>query len=485
MKRISAGVLLIFALFGLFLFLSSIGDARFISPDEYRTIYFSKFRNPFLTFAYRPVLFFFGERQSVVIATSATFGLLSLFLTYLVAKEFLNERAALYSVFLLFCNGLFLHYSRSGEPCGLLSVLCLLASLELIRALKARNAMALRLGAACLALSFFTYIPAYAFIVGAVIAFARERRNERKDAAILCVYGILSALGFIVLDLFVELGKVDLAAYFAQLSKFDELTQIFTTDMGTSVIESYLEVARWSGPLVGGILLAGFIYGITRIRSGETSASRFMALTTVLAASVYTVFGLAGKHTFYARHLVHLLPFFCLLGGEFLDYLSRRTRSGIIFGVVAASGLLSVSPISVVLANSFKVRPIIEFLSEKNISQREVATALDLRDGAAQRLTTDVPAKLQGYPYGRLLIDWPKLETLHRDHGIRYLLTSGIGTFATVGMNEDRLKSTMPLARWPHPYRIFGQPYYPRPKDGPYTDIELYDLNEVFAASAK
>lgn len=166
---------------------------------------FAEPRAPLLFYATVPFVAILGLNEFGVRLAPAFFGVLDIFILYLLVKEISkNEKLALISSFLLTITPWHLHYSRAAFEVTLLLFLILLGTLSFLKALKGKTKwwipMVLSFG-----LSFYTYNTANIFVPlwGLLLLFLHRREiknlwpNSSKVIKTSFVVGLLIVLPII------------------------------------------------------------------------------------------------------------------------------------------------------------------------------------------------------------------------------------------------------------------------------------------------
>jgi len=160
---------------------------------------FAEPRAPLLLYAAVPFVALFGLNEWGVRLTPAFFGVLSIFVLYLLVREIFNDnRLALSTAFLLTITPWHLSYSRAAFEVTLLLFLILLATLSFFRALKGK-AKFWPMAALSFGLSFYAYNTANVFVplwgLFLLVAYKKEV-NEiwRKSSKIILFSSVIFLL---------------------------------------------------------------------------------------------------------------------------------------------------------------------------------------------------------------------------------------------------------------------------------------------------
>ena len=483
-------------LLGATLRLSDLSGTRFTTPDEFRTIFFSKFQTPFLSLTYQIGAILLGPGQEAAIYFTAILGTLCIWLTYTVGKEIGSWRSGLVAAALFSVNGVALRYSRSGYPVMLQTLIILFAMLCILKYLKKNETRHLRIVAVFLPLAFFTYLPSYAPVCALIVTLGIalvQSGIPKKGIALVIISLVLYAFGvgasFILADILIETGSLDLTLYVHSVGRFNAITKLFVSSSPLLLFEPFIESLSVGGVTLSAALLAAVILRVRKTVLGTSSVGeRFIIHFIIIAYILFTVTGFCKAHTLYARHYAYLMPFYCILAGQHFADLSKVNHPVFVKSVLAIILLAGIPSSLSVINATFKVRPITTWFSERQISLSSVVTGVDLSSsdsGVEGYQSIKLPVTVIGYPYGRLGIEWTEVEKLYRSGQAQYLLTSGIGTSSTIGLQEPRLQVVQPLIEWPHPYSFYGHPFYPNPREGKFSPFRIFDLATIFSEKSQ
>ncbi|RIL05496.1 MAG: hypothetical protein DCC75_11630, partial [Proteobacteria bacterium] len=168
----------------------NLEGAKFLSPDEYRALYQSKFHTPLFSLLYAVPKMLWGPSEESIIRFTAALGILSLLLVYVLAAKIWSARAALLSAALLSCSATHVFFSRSGYPAILLSVLFLAAVTLLLRGIDSERRLSLILSAIVLAASPLVYLPAYALLPAMLLSLGFYCYNQNKPTSLALGYAL-------------------------------------------------------------------------------------------------------------------------------------------------------------------------------------------------------------------------------------------------------------------------------------------------------
>ena len=436
--------------------------ARFIYGDEYRAFYTWKGNmfTPFLSMVYGIPARLFGTYHHLALLSSAVIGAAGILVTYLIGRDGFNRRSGLYSALVLAVLVLHIKYSRTVFPCVLQSLLILLA-FRWLQAFfsnhRTNRANVFRTGT-CLGLAFLTYIPSYAsigafFILILIQSIGFTARERLRVFAVFTVSVVVPPLLYAVY--FSLRPGPNYMAFF--LSGRDYTSTFIKPKMAVAPIRFLENFFHFGGVLQLCLVLFGAAYCLF---AWFRTRNRFLLGILVFALASHFIFSLAGLlkvHTMYPRHYIYLTPFFCLCAGHLLEKITERFGKKIagIFLVIFTA--ISIGESMELAQATFKIEPIERWLYENRINKAAVLTRLDLTHewhyGASHG--TLLPGELEDE---RFVIDWKGVEQRYAA-GYRYLLTSGIGPYCTVGLNNPRLAASRPLKKWVHPFRKMKNDY--------------------------
>lgn len=123
---------------------------------------FGEYKNPVYIYAVIPFIKIFGLNVFAVRFTAAMFGMLTVFFTYLLAKEIFNKRVGLWAAFFLAVTPWHIQFSRIAFEAISLPCLFTIGYYFLLKGLK--NGKYLLFSAAIFALTLYTYAPAKLFV---------------------------------------------------------------------------------------------------------------------------------------------------------------------------------------------------------------------------------------------------------------------------------------------------------------------------------
>jgi len=108
----------------------------------------------------------------------------------------------------------------------------------------------------------------------------------------------------------------------------------------------------------------------------------------------------------------------------------------------------------------------------------QIATNLDISIPESPKEHQELPYILEGYPFGKMVLDWPRIEHLAASGPTEAIITSGIGTYAALGLEDLALQGRQPLECIEHPYILFGHPFYAMNRAPEVAEICLFRIKE-------
>ncbi len=466
--------------------LANLEHARFLWPDEYRSFDGVSVATPLFGALYSDPIAYFGQSHEVVFYTSGLFGVLGVLVTFLIGSRLRSNRVGCTAALLLAVCGMHVNFSRSGYPVAMQTVL-IAWGLHLVLNTRSRSAHGLTgmlVAGTPFGLAQLCYLPSYASLAGAAAAIVlvglgrKKWLNECVPGALLLGVGAVGAYlsGLFLLTILHPEKFESMAGYFGALRQFQRVTATYQSTSPMHTLSAAIEaIARGTGAvwlLTATIGFLGACYVATRPAEGEV---RFLVSVVVLTFVFFTTAGIVGLHTVYDRHYVSVLPALCVLIAICVEHLLIRWRPAYVYtGLVVIAWFSSVSAYRVV-ASPFTITPITSYLREHGIEKAHVTTSLDLWEPGDTKPRDTDPGTVFQNPSGAPAINWKQIVLLYRDDGVRYLLTSGIGSRSQLGDGDPVLarEGVRPLHTWTHPYRMMGS------SDQRLQDFSLYDLSEV------
>jgi len=469
-------VLVLSLLLGGYVRFHNLDQGRFTESDELRSVN-ANLWNPFLYLTYKVPVLIMGERQEAALFTTAFFGVLSLLGVFLIGRSLFSARVGCYAAFVCSLICLHVRYSRSGYA-AILQSLLLLACFWLLSAYvkdgKRPYAFLLGLFSGC---AFITYVPSYAPIAVLIVLFLSVGILSKVPRSLLLKDLILFAAAAILPALIMEVGAQAFGhSYFQSLATYGVSTSHSVPP--ESLVDLFVfpnTLKACGGTVQLGLLIAGCLFNPVHFLVTKQRESGVLFCFCFLAPLLFCLMAGLRVHTHFDVHYVYLLPFFSLQCGMLLAWMEKRTHWIVVVSILAGFALVSLPASTALSRDTFKIAEMTQWLAGEGISKEQIATNLDLREGREATRTTPVPGEMVHEPTEYFAIDWERMRGLYHEKGIRYLLTSGIGSRCTTGFNDPVLKGRDPLRSWPHPVHIH------EPEIEGVQDFELYDLAAIFS----
>jgi 4-amino-4-deoxy-L-arabinose transferase-like glycosyltransferase len=301
---------------------------------------------------------------------SALLGIVSLPLTYGLARQLTSKPVALGALFVLAISPLHIWYSQEARMYMPLFVASVLNTLVLLQALERGKFLWWALYAGTMALGVFLHI---FMVLNGLVHFVWLLLCHRRALLRLVATGIAAAiLAAPVMMQWVEVFTrqlnpstspagariaagdrvgFELAAvpytfftYGAGLSLGPSITGLHT-HRGLAYLFQFLPSIATVGVVFGGLLVLGLC---ALPRPGSWSAWWLCLLGLSVPIAGVAVFTVVGDFSYNVRYTLIAYPYFCLLAGAGCVVLAQRSRWAITLAVLALAGLAAVS-----LANYF------------------------------------------------------------------------------------------------------------------------------------
>lgn len=431
--------------------------ARFTEPDEFRTVIMAA-DTPLFSLMHRIPAAVFGVTHATALATNGVIGALAVVLTYFVGTRVAGRTGASFAALLLAVSTIDVRYSRSGYPCVLATFCLLFAVMKITEGVeKVPRKMHFAIAGVAAASAFMAYVPSYAACVAlpilAVWALARlgtRKKDIARSIGAFAFAGIGTALVIVSLFTAILSGRVQIFGYLDELARYKSSTQSFIDPQTTTLGAFFGEWSRLDGILVCATIILLAVVGAAFLwRTTRPSARLFVAFPA-LAAAIYGGTALAGLHTLYPRHFVFTLPFLLIFSGVALSNIRPRwAAQAILVALVGVSGYRS----CLLAAQTFTIEPILRFIGSHGIRLSQIASMVELHNPGDREKTKRLPYFYTQPNRTAPMIDWEQVTRMRRDEGVRFIMTSGLGSRSTLGYDDPVLKKLVPLATWPHPYR--------------------------------
>jgi len=467
----------------------NLDGARFLWPDEFRSIQplspMNLCRVPFLNVVYKAGMFVIGRSQENAILLTTLLGIASVPLVYLVGKKLFGGRAAGFAALFMAVSGIHVEYSRTAYPASLQCLLLLAAFYFLLCHLErpARYHALPVLTGFLLGLSFLTYAPSYAVIGAFVVLYAVVLRMRKADwprvagSAMVLVMAIISAL--VLCQILAQFGGM---SYFENVLEYQKTTEVYAAaNIGRFSLaapwvslKEFWTAGGWSQSLLA---LASAVFAVAQALRRRDERWVLLAGLIIGGYLILAVFCFFGMHVIFPRRIVFLAPFLALAGGGLMEWMGARWRR--VLPVALTGGMIAVSApdLYAVTQWTFRIKPITRWLKENGIEKGQITSYVDLIEKADTSRQFGVPG---GYPeehwQGQFQIDWRGVSMLRQTQGVRYILTSGLGSLSQIGENDQLLQDITPIKSWPHPINLRSE------SGDKKQDFKLYDLQEVFDA---
>lgn len=273
----------------------------------------------------------FGDSELAIRLPSLLFGLLSIWLVYVIARTLADRKTGLISALLLAVSPAHIWYSQEARPYSALIALLLIATFAYLRL---RENRASRLLLAALSASMFVAVFTHYFMIVYVVLFPALAWRSRHPAcrAILWHHGII----FLVFALFFAaksaISPQPSAMSYLRAFTFTELyALLFNWFIAGNVFETLATHdgrLLWIKPLfyfAQAVFTVIFLRGavlLVRDRSGAAAWEPLLLLFFMPA--VLLVLCLVGyDHIYIERSLLAILPFFCLAMARGLTQVRR------------------------------------------------------------------------------------------------------------------------------------------------------------------
>ncbi|MFQ5646235.1 MAG: ArnT family glycosyltransferase [bacterium] len=470
---------------------ANLSGARFLFGDEFRTFSAgsSKFNSPLLYAIYWIPLHIWGYKEVVAIRFTALLGMLNLVMVYLIGKSFFNLRTGIYSAVLLSPLGIHVWFSRTGQPVIAETFMTLTAFLFLGLFLEKKSGPLYPfLAGLFLGLAFLIYVPVYPIIAAVMILFPVSLNRQgvplKKTAGALAVLSIGMLLPLVAFEIICRLKT---GSYIFYLYLYYKDTTKFSPHQTSEFLTFFRGISFLGGTWQLVLLMGGYAWGMISCFREKNSSLILLAGTAGIGFLLFTVMAFLGKHSISLRKYIHLIPFMVLVAAYCLDKFNLPSAAVNVFLIVFL--IISLQNCLTIVNKTFNIYSIKEWLKEKGIKEKELATRLNLNMEGRTAGKRSLPGKLFYYEdRSRIyfIIDWNQLKKMYLKGEVRYLLSSGMNYCSTVGYRDSVLKTKTPLKTWKHPYLFLKMPN-PRKNMINNTilydrvqNFSLYDLQEVF-----
>lgn len=252
----------------------------------------------------------FGWHEVGLRSLSALFGVATVPVAFVAARELFSRRAALLAAALVAVNPYFVWYSQEARAYALLVLLCTVSLLYFLRAERdAGDRRSLWLWALASVLALLTHYFA-AFLLLPEAAWLVYRHRARVVPAL----GALVAVGAALVPLALEQRDAGHTLFIAHIPFSERLAtvpkKIVTGELGTPT--------PVIGPLAGVAVVAGLLLALFATRGSERRGAWLLAGLAAAVAVIAVALKLAGQDYFFARNTIELfIPIALLMGAGF------------------------------------------------------------------------------------------------------------------------------------------------------------------------
>jgi 4-amino-4-deoxy-L-arabinose transferase-like glycosyltransferase len=270
-----------------------------------------------------------GDGEAALRSLPALFGIASVPVAYLAARELFKPGAALIAAALVAVNPWFVWYSQEARSYALLMLVATAALLFFLRALRTRSPRDLALWALFASLAVLTHYFA-AFLVGAEALWLLWTLRNRAAAA---ATGALLATGLAVAPLAISQRGEGHTAFIEDIAlktRVVDLPKRFVTgELGTPT--------PLIGPLAGALVLLGLVYALWA--APGSAKARALAALAAVSVAVPIALDLLGLDLLLPRNAIAAyVPLAIVLGFGF-----AASRTGVAAGALLAGIMLAVT----------------------------------------------------------------------------------------------------------------------------------------------
>ena len=269
-----------------------------------------------------------GDGEAALRTLSALFGIATVPVTYLAARELFKPGAALIAAALVAVNPWFVWYSQEARAYALLTLVATAALLFFLRALRTQSRRDLGLWALFSALAVLTHYFA-AFLVGAEALWLLWTLRARAAPATAALF----ATGLAVAPLAISQRGEGHTAFIEDIAlktRIVDLPKRFVTgELGTPT--------PLIGPLAGLLVVLGLAYALWA--APGSAKGRALAALAAVSVAVPIALDLAGVDLLLPRNAIAAyIPLAIVLGFGF-----AASRTGVAAGVLLAAIMLAVT----------------------------------------------------------------------------------------------------------------------------------------------
>ncbi|RIL00801.1 MAG: hypothetical protein DCC75_13890, partial [Proteobacteria bacterium] len=256
------------------------------------------------------------------------------------------------------------------------------------------------------------------------------------------------------------------------------ITKLFITDNSNGALDLLWAAIRFQS--LSDILMVAFgsAVVISVLLGSAHPQVKFIARLLFLTYVIYTSAGMFGAHTLYARQYLHLLPLLAPFAASRLAGESHTHRPMFLKLIFVLLLFHSAHSALWLGYNTFRAAPMLDMIERHQFKLSQIATNLDLAIPESPREYQELPYILEGYPFGKMVLDWPKIDQLPASGSTEAIITSGVGTYAALGLEDLALQGRQPLECIEHPYNLFGHPFHAMNRNPKVAAICLYRIKE-------
>jgi len=318
--------------------------------------------HPPLSFLINHYFLQIGSSDFFLRLPSALFGIGSLPLCYILAKQLTSKRVAVFTIFVLAISPLHIWYSQEGRMYSQLIFLMLLSSVVLLKALQPLKLRWWALYVLVVTAGMYTHVfMALAVIVQVLWVLMYQRRHLLTVSAIVAAVAILFLPWVLLLPWVnwfihsISAGSIGAASSWGGRAGFSWGALPYTffvysagfsigptvaelhADRSLGFILQFLPVVLLVGAIFGTVLATG-IFAMYKHFEMKSLVLCLLGLGVPLLAVL--AYSLTAKGTFNVRYTLVAFPYFCIFMGTGLDFLSRNSK---LAGTVAVLGVLGIS----------------------------------------------------------------------------------------------------------------------------------------------
>jgi len=310
-------------------------------------------KNPFFHYTLIPILQAFGESTKVLIAGRIyifIIYLVSLFLTYLIAKNVFDKKVALVSAILLSTSTIFVFKSIEIRPDSLQIMFGLASILFLYTKFPNRPKLNLVLSSICLALSFVVLQKAIFFVFMTFILLLFRLKEKEIGFKDICMYFLVFLVTLV--PFYIHIFSL------VSFERYYELNWVINTKFlgGFSPVQNYQKFFTQDT-----FLWIFFILGLFELRHSKQKEIAFIAF--------YALIHVLFIQTPNKQYFMMAIPFMSMIGANFVCDISNKnflilllvitfpivhSTQSIVGGTIRRNNHKQIQKINYVLANTKK-----------------------------------------------------------------------------------------------------------------------------------